>query len=129
MPLRVVVSESSHAETLARLRAEIEARGLTVLGHVDHAAGARAAGLELEDEDVLIFGNAQAGTPLMQEDRRVGLDLPLRILVWREGDQVLLGYRDPRDLAEDFALAGHAGILERMAQLLDDLVRQQARPS
>jgi uncharacterized protein (DUF302 family) len=124
VPLRVVASDSSHAETLAKLRAAIEARGLTVLGHVDHAAGARASGLELEDEDVLIFGNAQAGTLLMQEDRSVGLELPLRILVWREGEQVFLAHRDPRELAAEFDLVEHNDILDRMAQLLDDLVRE-----
>src|SRR3954470_13092082 len=107
---RVVVkrSASGYGETVERLIDAIESRGLTVFARIDHAAGARDAGLELADEQVVLFGNPRAGTPLMQGDPRIGIELPLRMLVWAGADGVLLGYRDPRDLdgAYDIA-AGH----------------------
>jgi uncharacterized protein (DUF302 family) len=60
---------------------------------------ARAEGLELPDEEVIVFGNPRAGTLLMQADPRIGIELPLRILVWAGAQGVELGYDDPRDLA------------------------------
>jgi uncharacterized protein (DUF302 family) len=92
-------SAAGFAETVNALTDAIERRGLTVFARVDHAAGAREAGLELEDEQVVLFGNPRSGTPLMQDDRRIGIELPLRILVWSQGDDVRVGYNDPRGLA------------------------------
>ena len=85
-------SASGFAETTRSLVEAIERRQLTLFARVDHAAAAREAGLELEAEEVFLFGS---GTPLMQRDRRIGIELPLRILVWREGADVQLAYRDP----------------------------------
>jgi uncharacterized protein (DUF302 family) len=114
-------SARGYDETVAALIAAIERRGLTVFAQVDHAAGARGVGLELADELLVVFGNARAGTPLMQSDARVGIELPLRILVWREGEQVLLGYEDPRALAERFSLGSVEQTLSQMATLLQAL--------
>lgn len=120
-------SERDHAETVAALIGAIERRGLTVFARFDHAAGAREAGLELAEEEVVVFGNPRAGTPLMQSDARVGIELPLRILVWREADGVRLGYGDPRELARAYDLAGQAAILEQMAKLLQELASEASR--
>jgi uncharacterized protein (DUF302 family) len=68
-------------ETMDRLEAEVKARGMAVFARVDHAAGAAAIGLPLRSTEVLIFGAARAGTPLMQADQTVGIDLPLKALV------------------------------------------------
>jgi uncharacterized protein (DUF302 family) len=114
-------SAKDYAQTVATLIAAIERRGLTVFAQVDHAAGARAAGLELADELLIVFGNPRAGTPLMQSDARVGIELPLRMLVWREGERTLLGYEDPRALAGRFSLAGVEQTLAQMATLLQAL--------
>ena len=119
-------SASGYAETTASLLAAIERRGLKVFARIDHAAAAREVGLELADEEVVLFGNPRGGTPLMQEDRRIGIELPLRMLVWREGENVLLGYRDPRELSGTYDVAEHQGTLEQMAQLLEELVAEAA---
>ena len=119
-------SSSSYSETTTSLVAAIERRGLTVFARVDHAAGARAVGMELADEEVVLFGSPRSGTPLMQDDPRVGIELPLRMLVWREGEQVLLGHNDPRELSSRYELAAHAQTLEQMAALLDTLASEAA---
>ena len=106
---------------MSALVGAIERRGLTLFARIDHAAGARDAGLRLEDEEVVLFGNPRSGTPLMQDDRRIGIELPLRILVWREGDHVVVGYRDPRELSSVYNVATHEQTLEEMAALLDTL--------
>jgi uncharacterized protein (DUF302 family) len=86
-----VASSSGHSATLTRLLESIVRRGLTVFAQIDHAAAARGVGMELADEVVVVFGNPSAGTPLMQKDARVGIELPLRILVWDEEGQTIVG--------------------------------------
>jgi uncharacterized protein (DUF302 family) len=83
-------------ETMKRLEAEVNAKGLTVFAHVDHAAGAAAVGLPLRPTDLLIFGNAKGGTPLMQAVQSIGIDLPLKMLVWQDADGATwVSYNDP----------------------------------
>jgi uncharacterized protein (DUF302 family) len=65
-------------DTMKRLEAEVRAKGMTVFAHIDHAAGAAAAGLSLRPTDLLIFGNAKGGTPQMQQVQTIGIDLPLK---------------------------------------------------
>ena len=98
---RMLTTTSSfgHSETATRLRDAISQAGMTLFAQFDHAAGARDAGMELADEVVLVFGNPHAGTMLMQADPRVGVELPLRMLVWSQGGQTLVGYNDPKELA------------------------------
>jgi uncharacterized protein (DUF302 family) len=117
-------SASGYAETVGLLIEAIERRGLTVFAHIDHAAGARNVGMELADEQVVIFGSPQAGTPLMQSDPEIGIELPLRILLWRNGDDVLAGYRDPRDLSAMYDVGSDQAILEKMAVLLESVVAE-----
>jgi len=100
--------KSSHdvATTVQRLQKAIEERGLTLLAHIDHRANARSAGLELAGSELLLFGNPAAGTKLMQRDPAAGLDLPMRLLVFEDGDGATwLVYRDPAALGKDFAVA------------------------
>jgi uncharacterized protein (DUF302 family) len=62
----------------------------------------------------------------MQSDRRIGIELPLRILTWREADDVLLGYRDPCELSSAYDVAAYTSTLEQMATLLDALTMEAA---
>src|ERR1700680_915897 len=99
---------SSHEphDTMNRLEAEVKARGMTVFARIDHAAGAAGAGLSLRPTELLIFGNAKAGTPLMQSVQAIGIELPLKALVWQgsSGD-TWLSYNDPAWLAQRHGLA------------------------
>jgi uncharacterized protein (DUF302 family) len=99
--LITIPSHHGPVETMNRLEAEVKGKGLTVFAHVDHAAGATAVGLGLNPTDLLIFGNAKGGTPLMQAVQTIGIDLPLKILVWQDGGgQTWLSYDDPHWLAK-----------------------------
>jgi uncharacterized protein (DUF302 family) len=92
-------------ETMKRLEAEVTAKGMTVFAHIDHAAGAMAAGLPLRPTDLLIFGNAKGGTPLMQQVQTIGIDLPLKALVWEdETGATWLSYNDPAFLTQRHGL-------------------------
>jgi uncharacterized protein (DUF302 family) len=122
----VTESSSTFAQTAAQLTEGISRRGLTLFARIDHAAGARGAGLELPSEEVLIFGSPQAGTPLMQADPRVGYELPLRVLIWEQGGKVLVGYQDPKELADRYEIGDRAAILDQMSKLLAQLAAEAA---
>jgi len=88
-------------ETMKRLETEVKAKGLTVFARIDHAAGAAEVGLSLRPTELLIFGNAKGGTPLMQAVQTMGIDLPLKILIWQdEAGNTWLSYNDPSWLAK-----------------------------
>jgi uncharacterized protein (DUF302 family) len=111
----------SPKETMDRVEAAVIAKGMTVFARVDHAAGAATAGLALRATELLMFGNARGGTPLMQAVQTIGIDLPLKILVWQEADgRTWLSYNDPRWLAERHGLGPEA---EGTASAMDALLR------
>ena len=114
--LITIKSGNGPEETMNRFEAEVRGRGMTVFAHIDHAAGAAAAGLSLRPTEVLIFGNARAGTPLMEATQTIGIDLPLRVLVWRdENGATWLSYNDPAWLAE------RHGIMKESADTLGQM--------
>jgi uncharacterized protein (DUF302 family) len=103
--LTTIQSNFSAKETMDRLEAEVKAKGLTVFARVDHAMGAAAVGMPLRPTELLIFGNARGGTPLMQANQEVGIDLPLKALVRQDADgKVWLSYIDPSWVAARFEL-------------------------
>jgi uncharacterized protein (DUF302 family) len=114
--------------TMERLVAAVTARGAAVVARIDHAAAAAAVGLSLPPTEVLVFGNPRAGTPLMQTAQTLGIDLPLRALVWRDASGAThVGYNDPRWLARRHAAeAGNEAILKAMADFLAAIVDEAA---
>lgn len=111
--LVTVDSPLDAAATVHWLETTLAAKGVTLFAKIDHAAGAQAVGLALEPTTVLIFGNAQAGTKLMQIDQRIGIDLPLKLLVWSDaGGKTHVSYHDPA------AIAGRYGITPESAPVL-----------
>jgi len=107
--LTTVLSSFGQKETVDRLEAEIKARGMTVFARVDHAAGAAAVGMQLRPTEVLIFGNAKGGTPLMQAEQSVGIDLPLKALVYQDASgKVWVAYNDPSWIAQRHGLGNAA---------------------
>jgi uncharacterized protein (DUF302 family) len=113
--------------TVARLVAAIERRNLTIFARIDHSELARQVDLELPPVEVMVFGNPSIGTPLMLSDPRVGIDLPLRVLVWEDGaPQALVGYHDPRELASRYDLTEHRATLERMAEVMAGVAAEAA---
>jgi uncharacterized protein (DUF302 family) len=110
----------------ARLRAALDAHGLQLFARIDHATGAHKAGVELEANVLLIFGNTRVGTPLMQADPHVGIELPLRMLIWQDPDGTHVGYLDPRGLADSYHLDGHQETLDKQAAVLETLAAAAA---
>ena len=98
-------------DTMNRLETAVKAKGMTVFARIDHAAGATAVGLPLRPTEILIFGNAKGGTPLMQAVQTIGIDLPLKALVWQDAaGGTWLSYNDPDWLAKRHGLSGETEV-------------------
>jgi uncharacterized protein (DUF302 family) len=116
----LVVVKSSHGtkETMDRLESIVKQKGMTVFARVDHAAGAAKIGKTLPATEVLIFGNPQGGTPFMECAQTVGIDLPLKALVWQDASgQVWIGYNDPAFLAQRHG-AAQCPVVDNMKKAL-----------
>jgi uncharacterized protein (DUF302 family) len=111
-------------ETMDRLRAEIRAQGMTVFARIDHAAGAAEVGLTLPPTELIIFGNARGGTPLMESVQTVGIDLPLKALVWEDAaGKTWLSYNEPSWIAQRHSVANAEPIVSKMAGALSAISR------
>lgn len=107
--LTTIKSSFVPKDTMNKLEAAVQAKGMTVFARIDHAAGATAAGLSLRPTEVLIFGNARGGTPLMNSVQTIGLDLPLKALVWQDASgDTWLSYNDPAWLAKRHGVGAEA---------------------
>src|SRR3989440_10655301 len=106
-------------ETMDRLQAEIRAKGMTVFARIDHAAGATEVGLTLRPTELIIFGNARGGTPLMESMQTVGIDLPLKALVWEDADgETWLSYNEPSWIAQRHNIPNAEPIVRKMTAAL-----------
>lgn len=83
----IVNTSSNHSvdETVERLKQILQAKGVTLFAVVDHSGEAKKAGMEMLPTKLLIFGSPKAGTPVMLAAPSIALDLPLKILVWEDG--------------------------------------------
>src|SRR5580698_222545 len=121
--LATLSSKSDFASTVRKLETEISARGLTLFARIDHAAGAAEAGLSLRPTLLLVFGNAKAGTPLMQQDQTTGIDLPLKFLVWQdEAGMTQISYNRPEWIGERHDIA-NMPVLEAMESILNNIAK------
>jgi uncharacterized protein (DUF302 family) len=123
-PEGMVVKSSPHSvnETLDKLEAALKKNGIRVFARVDHAAGAAAVDLELPATQLLIFGNPKLGTPLMQAERSVAIDLPMKALAYADADgRVHLAYNDPAYLAERHGIEDREAVIRKMTGALDKL--------
>ena len=124
----VVVSALAFDETLQTLIDGLSRRGIEIIGRIDHAEGAYHVGLDVNAKAVVVFGVAKAGTPLMQTDRSLGLDLPLRALVYEDGGaQVFIAYNTPGWIVKPQNLQPEVlAWLPGMTKLLETVVAEAA---
>jgi uncharacterized protein (DUF302 family) len=127
--LTTIASSFGPKERMDRLESEIHAKGMKVFVRIDHAAGAAEAGLDLRPTDLIIFGNARGGTPLMQRSQSIGIDLPLKALVWQDAEgKTWLSYNEPNWIAQRHGLAARAETIDKMAAALRAMSIKAADP-
>jgi uncharacterized protein (DUF302 family) len=119
---RGIVTVPTHRsvdETVQKLEAMLEAKGIKLFAMIDHSGEAERAGLQMRPTKLLIFGNPKAGTPLMVASPTIAIDLPLKILVWEKTDgKVSVSYNSPAWLAARHdlpaALVANIGVAEKL---------------
>jgi len=127
--LTTIQSRFGPKETMDRLEAEIRAHGLNVFARIDHAAGAAEVGLTLRPTELIIFGNARGGTPLMQASQTAGIDLPLKALVWQDtANNTWLSYNEPSWIVHRHGLGLKREIVDKLANALSAISRKAAGP-
>jgi len=120
-------SGQNQKETIKKLKSEMESRNLNLVRHVKHSDAAKKASLELPPTDVLIFGNPEVGTKLMQADITVAIELPLKILIWEENGVTNVAFQDPERLRETYQLENQREILANIRQMLDAITNEAIR--
>ena len=123
---KLVTKQSLHtvAITMDKLAAAVKGAGAKVFARVDHAAGASSIGMELRPTQLLIFGNPKLGTPALQAGQTSGLDLPLRVVVYRDANgQVFLAYHPTSELSQH-GIPADAEVLKKMTGALDKLTNK-----
>ena len=126
--LIIKTSPHSVADTAARFVAAVKGAGATVFAVVDHAKGARSVGMDLAPAIVVIFGNPKLGTPPMQANPQIGLDLPLKVLFWDKDGATMVGYLDPEALKARYDIQGADKTFQTMAGALKKLTDKAAGP-
>jgi uncharacterized protein (DUF302 family) len=113
--LTCMPSDFGPDETIARLEKEIVASGMRIFSRINHAALAAEIGMALRPTEVMLFGNPRGGTPLMQASQTIGIDLPLKALVWQDASgKTWLSYNEPSWLATRHNMSGIEQIVEAM---------------
>ncbi len=128
--LTTVPSRHDVKVTIDRLEVAAKAKGMTIFARIDHAAGAISVGLTLRPTELLIFGNAKGGTPLMQLQQTIGIDLPLKALAWEDAaGKTWLSYNEPAWLASRHALGEQGGASAKaLAGAIEALARGATGP-
>ncbi len=123
--------KSSHdvEATAGRLENILKQKGMNVFIRINHAAGARSVGKDLRPTELVVFGNPKVGTPLMQCNQSVAIDLPQKALIWQdEKEQVWLTYNDPEYLAQRHGLDSCADIIKKVAEALSNFAKAATMP-
>ncbi len=123
--LTSIPSSFGPKETMDRLETEIRAKGMMVFARIDHAAGAAEVGLTLAPTELIIFGNARGGTPLMQSAQTIGIDLPLKVLVWQDAaNKTWLSYNEPDWIARLHGLTDSQQVVANLTAALSAILRK-----
>ncbi|MEC9412789.1 MAG: DUF302 domain-containing protein [Pseudomonadota bacterium] len=110
-------------QTVDFLKQSIQEKGLTLFCDIDHQANAKKHELDMPASHVLIFGNPKAGTPLMQKDINVSIELPLRLAAIENKGETLLIYPNVKDYSKAYLLGDHP-VLDKMQSIFDELVAE-----
>ena len=125
--MKSIISNYDVQNTTDRLEGIIADHGFIVVTRVDHAGAATRVNLELRPSQLIIFGNPKIGSLLMQSEQLVGLDLPLKFLVWQDENGVTkISYDEPSDIKMRRNVAGQDDVFEKMTSALNSMASAAA---
>ena len=124
-----VKSSYTVKKTADRLETTLKEKGMTIFVRINHSEGAKKVGIELPATELIIFGNPKVGSPLMNCNRTVGIDLPQKALIWEDGNgQVWLSYNDPQYLAKRHDLLECMEVIKKVEKALSNFSKAATMP-
>ena len=124
-----VQSAHSVADTVNRLETALSAAGFKIFARVDHGAGAKSVDMPLPPTELLIFGKPEAGTKLMQSQRTVGIELPLKYLVWEDAEgKVTVGWNDPAWFTQRHGIDDRGPVVAKVQGALQKFAAEASKP-
>jgi uncharacterized protein (DUF302 family) len=127
----LITKPSAHSVsvTVERLEKALAEKGIKVMGRVSHTKNATSAGLKLRPTELVIFGNPKLGTPLMNSQQTVGIDLPMKALVWEDANgKVWLTYNDPAYIASRHGVTDKPEVIKKMTGALKKFTDAATQP-
>lgn len=122
------MSQYDVSTTLDRLESTLKEKGIAIVARVDHAAAAKKVDMELRPTQILFFGNPKLGTPLMQSNQMAGLDLPMKVLAWKdENGKTWLGYHSPQQIADNLHMTDAADAVNMLAGVMEKLTEHATK--
>ena len=112
----------SVTDVIDRTEKILKEKNVSIFARINHSDGARKVGLIMQDEELIIFGNPQIGTPLMIESPAIGIELPLKIIAWKDNEKTIVGFQNPDDLISDYKILKSTSSVEFMKKFLINLV-------
>ncbi len=124
---KVYVSQHNFDATLGKLRGAIQSRQLMVMNEIDHSKGAKSVGLELERTHLVLFGSPKVGTLLMQQNPQMGLELPMKALIFEQDGKVFVRVTNIEALADTYNLKTAEGPVPNVALALDMIAKEATK--
>ena len=125
--LIVVKSSHSVSESLDRMAALLDKKGIAVIARVEHSKAAKGVGVDMDETELLIFGNPKLGSPLMQSQPTTAIDLPMKMIAWKDADgQVWMAYNDPAYIAKRHGITDRDAVVAKMSGALKGLSAKAA---
>jgi len=116
-------------KTTDRLETALKEKGMTIFARINHSEGAKKVGIDLPATELIIFGNPKVGSPLMNCNRTVGIDLPQKALIWKdENGQVWLSYNAPQYLAKRHDLKECMEVIKKVEKALSNFSKAATMP-
>lgn len=123
-----MISEFDFQTTLQKLKQNIQTRGGIIFAEFDHSKNAQEVNLKLDPTVVIVFGNPKAGTLLMQENQAIGLELPLRMMVYQKEGKVFVSAIDVQELAQKYQIKNQK-LIEKIKQMMQAILRDSTQKS
>ncbi len=120
--LHTIKTSQPVAVVIAQIENILLKNNVTIFAKISHSQAAKEAGLQMSDEELLIFGNPSIGTDLMLENPAIGIELPLKILAWRQNDITYVAYKDPAQLITDYSIIKNAAVISSFSGMLQKLL-------
>ncbi|MCL4453799.1 DUF302 domain-containing protein [Ferroplasma sp.] len=115
-------SKYGFQETVKIVKDFLKGRNFEIFAEIDHRKNAINAGMDMQNETVLIFGSPSAGTLLMEENPEIGIELPARLLIYSTNDNVYLLYKNPEELIDTYKIMDQKEVLKKLKVLFDNVI-------